>query len=531
MSKLFISNLFLFISTLSFSQVSSNVNLTGNWDDNSLPVQSGLSFNDIWGYTDEDFNEYGIIGSVNYTHFVDIRDPENPVEVSRIAGATQSLWRDIKTYRHYAYSVSEGGNGSLQIFDLSDLPNSVTKVYDSRAFFSNCHNIFIDEAHSRLYAVGTNQANIVVLDLKGNPANPTLLKNISLSDGYIHDIYVRDHIAYASHIYKSKLVVYDLSDVNSIKTLGSLSGYVGAGLNHSSWLSENGNVLTMADENHGSAMKVVDVSDLTDINVTATFKSTLEAGVATNSIPHNSFIIRDQYVVVSYYHEGVQIYDISDPANPFKVGYYDTYPSNTNYSGYKGSWGVFPFFPSGHIIASDINNGLFILKPTFDLGYCRKMVYSGRNFTAGENITTHSDEGILLEPGFHAEAGSQFSAAIQACPMPVAFDGIKAAEEKEAIAIETTYNTLTINSSSNESLLVYPNPFANELKLIGRQLIELSIAAIQLINPLGQVIEPTISRCGSDCLTIQTNDLSSAVYTILIQERKGNILTKKVVKF
>lgn len=530
MLKLLISNLLLFISTISFSQVSSNVNLLGNWDDNNLPVQSGLSFNDIWGYTDENFNEYGIIGSVAYTHFVDIRDPANPREISRMAGPSSSLWRDIKTYRHYAYSVSDNGSGSLQIFDLSDLPNSVTKVYDSRAFFSNCHNIFIDEVHSRLYAVGTNKGDIVVLDLKTNPANPTLLKNISLSEGYIHDLYVRDHIAYASHIYKSKLVVYDLSNVDTIKTLGSLSNYAGAGLNHSSWLSENGNVLTMADENHGSAMKVVDVSNLTDINVASTFKSTLEAGVATNSIPHNSFIIRDQYVVVSYYHEGVQIYDISDPSNPSRVGYYDTYPNNTNYSGYKGSWGVFPFFPSGNIIASDINNGLFVLKPTFDLGYCRKMVYSARNFTTGENINTYSDEGILLEAGFHAEAGSQFSASIQGCPNPIAIEGIKTELTKEVNVSELSYNNLKINKLSNDSFLVYPNPFANEFKLVGIVIAKLTPSTIQIINNLGQIVQPTIRHCGSACLIVQTNDLSSGVYTILIQQQEGTVWTSKVVK-
>lgn len=190
MLKLPICNLLLLISTLSFAQVSSNVSFLGNWDDNSLRVLGTLSFNDIWGYTDENFNEYGIIGSAEYTHFIDIRDPKNPREIARIAGPSLSLWRDIKTYRHYAYSVSDNGSGSLQIFDLSGLPDVVTKVYDSQAFFTNCHNIFIDEVHGRLYAVGTNKADIVILDLKENPANPVLLKNITLSEGYVHDIYV-----------------------------------------------------------------------------------------------------------------------------------------------------------------------------------------------------------------------------------------------------------------------------------------------------------------------------------------------------
>ena len=527
MFKLLISNCLLFISTISFTQVASNVDLLGNWDDNSIRVLGNLSFNDVWGYTDENFNEYGIIGSTEYTHFIDIRNPENPVEVARIVGRSLSIWRDIKTYRHYAYSIADNGSGSLQIFDLSGLPNVVTKVYDSQAFFSNCHNIFIDEVHGRLYAVGSNKANIVVLDLKDNPANPTLLKNIALSEGYVHDIYVRDHIAYASHVYTSKLFVYDLSDVNAVKTLGNLSEYVDAGLNHSSWLSENGNVMVMADENKDLAMKVVDVSDLTDMNVISTFKSTLEEGVATNSIPHNPFIIGDKYVVVSYYHDGVQIYNIEDPTRPAKAGYYDTYPTNTNYAGSFGSWGVFPFFPSGNIIASDITNGLFVVKPTFDLGYCRKTVYSRRTFETGETVNTHASESILLESGFHAKAGSEFKASIQACATTVTQTAINT--DKDLIQ-DLTIADLANSESVEKELMVYPNPFTNEFKLIGTGIKELLPTNIQLVNTIGQTIQPTISNCGLNCWSIRTDNLNSGVYTILMRQSGGEVMSQKVVK-
>lgn len=523
MLKPFICNLFLLISTINFAQVSSNVNFLGNWDDNFLPILSNLSYNDIWGYTDENFKEYGIIGSVRYTHFIDIRNPETPREITRIAGRSSSIWRDIKTYRHYAYSVSDDAGGSLQIFDLSGLPDVVTKVYDSQIFFTNCHNIFIDEAHSRLYAVGTSKADIVVLDLKENPASPSLLKNISLSEGYVHDMYVRDHIGYASHVYTSKLFVYDLSNINDVKALGSLSGYVDAGLNHSSWLSEDGTVLTMADENKGLAMKVVDVSDLTDIEVISTFKSTLEGGIATNSIPHNPFIIGDKYVVISYYHDGVQIYNIEDPANPVRAGYYDTYPSNKDYGGSLGSWGVFPFLPSGNIIASDIQNGLFVLKPTFDLGYCRKTVYSARTLEAGEMINTHASESVLLENGFHAQAGSEFRAAIQACAAPE----VEINTDRKDLNI----TDLVTNEPSQTALIIYPNPFANEFKLVGIETIELSPGVIQIVNNLGQIFQPRISSCGENCLTVQTENLNSGIYTILIQQNGGVVWTRKVVKF
>ena len=523
----------IFLISLSLSciaQVSSNVNLKGNWDDNSLSVQSGLSYNDIWGYTDEEFKEYGIIGSLDYTHFVDLNDPDNPTEIARIDAPSRSLWRDFKTYLYYGYGVSDNSGGTLQIFDLSDLPNSVNKVYDSTVFFTSCHNIFIDEKNGRLYAVGTNRADIVVLDIRTNPANPTLLANIALTDGYIHDMYVRDHIAYASHIYQSKLTVYDLSDVNSVLTLGSISGYVDAGLNHSNWLSEDGTVMAMADENHGLAVKIVNTADLTDMTVMGTLKSTLEAANATNSIAHNPFIIGNDYVVISYYHEGVQIYDISDPANPVKAGYYDTQPNNTNYSGFQGSWGVYPFFPSKNIIASDINNGLFVLRPTFDMDYCRDNLYSARVIEVGEQIETNSSQAIHLRNGFHAKSGSIFRGHIEDCTAPFSIiENVDEIEGLDPINKAEFNNQLSLNEDiTGKEIQVYPNPFISEFRVVLEE--TEVITAIQLVNTLGQTIPTKRTNCGINCFTIESTNLATGIYTVLVKQGREVVAMKKVVK-
>jgi len=44
------------------------------------------------------------------------------------------------------------------------------------------------------------------------------------------------------------------------------------------------------------------------------------------------------------------IFDLSNPEAPTRVAYYDTF-DNTTYTGYNGCWGVYPYFPSGNIIA------------------------------------------------------------------------------------------------------------------------------------------------------------------------------------
>ena len=81
-------------------------------------VDTGAEYNDIWGYTAPDGREYAIIGTTSGTYFYNATDPTAPFEVGYFSGPT-STWRDMKTWDHYAYIVTEGGGG-MQIIDLAN---------------------------------------------------------------------------------------------------------------------------------------------------------------------------------------------------------------------------------------------------------------------------------------------------------------------------------------------------------------------------------------------------------------------------
>ena len=104
-------------------------------------------------------------------------------------------------------------------------------------------------------------------------------------------------------------------------------------------------------------MKICDVSNPSDIVVETTFLS----DVGSESMAHN-LIIKDNLVYVSHYHDGIWIWDISDPSNPVYVASYDTY-TPAGHDSYKGAWGVYPLLPSGNILVSDMQSGLFIFAP------------------------------------------------------------------------------------------------------------------------------------------------------------------------
>jgi choice-of-anchor B domain-containing protein len=343
------------------AQTSFNMTLLGNFNDPTLPSASGTRYNDVWGWTDCEQREYAILGSARYVHFFNIENPASPQQVGFFTGGSTTIWRDMKTFRDRAYAVCDNCNEGLMIFDLSDMPNTVTKTKQTTQFFSSAHNIYIDENAGRLYVAGANTKSngVIILDLNADPDNPTQIGNPTLPGGYIHDIYVRNNIAYGSSG-NNGLWVYNLSNPQNPVLLGTLTDYPQSGYNHSSWLSGDGQHLVMADETHNKGIKMVDVSDLSDMTVTDVFRSALLAPADTASIVHNPFI-RDNYVFVSYYHDGVQVFNMSNPSNVVKVAWYDTFTGHTNYSGFKGCWGVYPFLSSGKILASDQTNGLFIL--------------------------------------------------------------------------------------------------------------------------------------------------------------------------
>ena len=376
MKRFFTLLLFLSIYSCINAQFSNNITLLGTWDDDDLIIQSGVQFNDIWGYATGD-QEFAIIGSREKVHFIEVTDPTQITEIAAITGGANSLWRDIKTFGNYAYSVADQGLEGLSTFDLSAITDEtnpmVTRLEQRATEFTSAHNLFIDVDHGFLYVVGANtdNADIIIYDLNTTPGSPTHLETVSLPGGYIHDVYVKNHVAYCSHG-NDGLYVYNLcgitdptcseGEAGTYLELGRLESYQHQGYNHSSWTK--GNYIFFADETHGKPLKVLDATDLADMQVIDFFQSNqLEIAEPTSSdgsIPHNPFIIGN-LCVVSYYHDGVVFYDVTDPANVTEVGYYDTETTNDSYSATAGCWGVYPYLPSGRIIASDKLNGLFVL--------------------------------------------------------------------------------------------------------------------------------------------------------------------------
>ena len=355
-----------FFSVLSFSQL--NASLLFNWNDSTIIGSAAYdnAYNECWGFKINE-TEIAVIGSTEGTHFFNVTDPQNSTEIAFVPGAYTGsgvVHRDYHDYQGYLYIVCDEGwsTSTLQIVDISNLPLSVNIVYDSDNLFNTSHNIFIDTATAKLYACASNSAMDIYSLI--DPVNPTFL--YSYTDvGHVHDAYVRNDTAYLNCGNDGFRIVdfhyLDLPGSMSPIELASLTSYPDAGYNHSGWLSKDGKIYAMQDENHGYDVKIIDVSDYNNITVL----SILNSGENALSMAHNG-IIKGDFLYLAYYHDGVRVFDISDPLNPIQVCNYDTY-SPSSYNSYKGAWGIYPYLPSGNIIASDMQSGLYILDCTIPI--------------------------------------------------------------------------------------------------------------------------------------------------------------------
>jgi choice-of-anchor B domain-containing protein len=345
----------VFLSFNALAQV--NTQLLGTLDLNTI---HNTELNDIWGYVDEDGNEYAIVGAQNGTSIVDVTDPANPVEVFWEPGLN-SIWRDIKTFGDYAYVTTEAQNGLL-IIDLGPLPQSTvlpTYYYNgpSGNEWESAHNLYVDDNTGFGYIFGANRDNggLIILDLNPNPTQPVEVG--TFEDWYSHDGFVRNDTAFLAHISDGIISIVDVTDPANPQLLGTQT--TPTNLAHNIWTTDDNNYAYTTDETPGGYLTAFDVSDPTNIQEI----DKVRVFPGEQIIPHNTHVFGD-YIVTSYYTAGVRIHDITQRGNMIEVASYDTSPLDS--PTYNGCWGVYPYLPSGNIIASDIEGGLSILGVTYE---------------------------------------------------------------------------------------------------------------------------------------------------------------------
>lgn len=350
----------LFVAFCAYSTVtlSQNFNFTLQ---GTLPYPNDALSN-IWGWWDGAGNEYALVGSESGLSIVDVTNPTTPTELFLISGPN-SIWREIRTHSHYAYVTTEGGGG-VTIVDLSQLPSAAPSYqYTGDGVIAgqldNIHSLHIDNGY--LYLHGSNLFNgtTIICDLNVDPINPTYVSNIGTT--YVHDGMASGNYYYPCHIYDGFFSIVDVTNKSNPITLNTQ--ITPGQFTHNSWLSTNLQTLFTTDEVSNSYLTSYDVSNPN--NITELDRMQITPG--SQSIVHNTYVIEKNgtdYAVSSWYKDGTAIADVERPDNIVFIGWFDTYVQGTG-NGFSGAWGVYMYLPSGNVLVSDINNGLYVLTPTY----------------------------------------------------------------------------------------------------------------------------------------------------------------------
>jgi Carboxypeptidase regulatory-like domain/Secretion system C-terminal sorting domain/LVIVD repeat len=166
---------------------------------------------------------------------------------------------------------------------------------------------------------------------------------------------------FSSHIYAGQFAIVNMADKSNPQLLGTQT--TPNSFTHNTWISKDRKTIFATDETENSFLSAYDVTDPTDIK----FLDKIQSKPGGNSAVHNTHIL-ENYAVTSWYRDGITIVDVTDPTTLVEVANYDTYTLGEG-PGFEGCWGVYPFLPSGTILATNISeNGtgkMYILSPTY----------------------------------------------------------------------------------------------------------------------------------------------------------------------
>jgi len=347
----------------------------------------GVRLNDNWGWTDPvTGREYALVGRNDGLAILDLSDPTSPVLVGDLPKTPNTprsqLWRDVKTYKEHAFVVADGaGNHGMQVLDLrrvrgidpADMPVTFEPDYHYTRVAS-VHNIHINEETGLASLVGaraggdTCGGGLHMVDVR-DPQNPRFV-GCHLDEQGTHDvqcaIYRGPDRNYQGRelCLKANATFLSISDVTDWEApvVVGRGTYPNPGYLHQGWLTEDHRYFIMDDEAdliqgqvETTRTLIFDLSNVEDPVLAREFFGSYPASA------HNLYV-KGNYAYQANYRYGLQVLDITDPVDPVEVGLFNTTPYLSG-PGFSGAWSTYPFFESGLVLVTSVQDGAFILRP------------------------------------------------------------------------------------------------------------------------------------------------------------------------
>lgn len=520
MKKIFTFFALIFALSLT-AQSSLNVELFGQFN------RGDVRYSGSWSYVAPDGSEYALLGAKTGMAVYSIDDADNIEELGFIPGP-ETNWREITVLAQHAYVTTDvqGTGHSMQVIDLSDLPNSISLVTSYDETFQMGHiiqrDIYSEAPYVYVHGADSDDGTHII-DVS-DPTNPVEV-GVYAPGYYIHDGHVKGDFLYAAAFYEDRIDVVDISDKTNPTFVAAIPD---PGNNtHSSWITEDDKYLFVADEQDGVAATIFDIEDVTDPTPVASYLAN-EA-----SLVHNPYIKGD-FAFCSHNTEGLRIVDIADPTLPVEVGYYDTFAGSSG--GFSGLWSACPYFPSGKIIGGDRTEGLFVW--TFNDTRAARFYGVVKDSISGELLPdatvelTTSFTTLPLNAQAEFRHGSLADGHILVANLPGYAEKIVsfslAEGESYNLEIELVPDDFVSVSDLNAlPLRVSPNPFSTLTTV--EIPADFEKGTISLTNIFGQVLQ-IIPFQNTTYQTIDGANLPDGVYFIEVKSNEKRRSIAKVLK-
>jgi choice-of-anchor B domain-containing protein len=160
---------------------------------------------------------------------------------------------------------------------------------------------------------------------------------------------------------ETHVAIVDVTDKPAPVTLAEID-YAELGYVHQGWLAEDHRYFFLGDEfdevDYGVPTRthVFDFAQLTAPRYLYAYEA------ATRSADHNLYVMGNR-VFQANYTAGLRILEFGDlaAAEIDEIAFFDTYPASDAVV-FRGAWSVYPYLPSGTVLVSDTQSGLFILR-------------------------------------------------------------------------------------------------------------------------------------------------------------------------
>lgn len=279
----------------------------------------------IVGYNLVIDGELAYIVGPNGFDIVDVGDPAQPTALGHLDGS----FNDVKVARGggqvIAYLSPIGFDPRTEVIDVSDPAEPV--ALPPMPEYS--HSVFVSHSGPPRVYLATYTAEVPVYDI-ANPGAPARIGGALIPDDTetgIHDVYVDGEMIYANQT-TAGMVAMDISDGLDEPIA---RGRIVTSYSHASWASAAGGepIILHGDEgmtvgDGGAFMRVLDgdPESPTFVEEVGRYQTRPEVGI------HNIMQVGD-LAFIAYYHDGVRIVDVSDPANPTEVAHYNTWNDDT----------------------------------------------------------------------------------------------------------------------------------------------------------------------------------------------------------